>query len=241
MDSAQYGLKLNEFFSFTHAHLAEAGILTRRGGVLYSELHTLAPGRFYFLGFNPGGPADDPSALTIEEDIEKLREDRLRNRYLHESWGQHDTPGDAPFQKRMRSLAFLLGVQLQNVCASNLIFCKSRKANDIAFPLYANKCWPVHERILDIVSPQYIVTIGNHEQRSAYSFLKTRFNIFDGNATSPVQTARSGHRRYTLKVFRVQYNGRLLKVIGLPHFSYYSLTAPGPQEEVRKFIADYVN
>lgn len=232
---------LDDFFRFARQHLAAVGLMNKRGGLLYSGLHTLAPGAYYLLGFNPGGAEHDPSAPTIEQDIETLRANMRRNAYVEECWGPHKKPGDAPFQRRVQTLAQLLGVQLQDICASNLIFCKSSRSSDVPYPQYADKCWPVHERILEIVSPQCIVTIGNSERWSAYSYLKALLLKTDKNETMLVQIASSGHGRYSLKAFKARYNGRSFMVIGLPHLSYYSLTASGSREKVRIFITDITN
>lgn len=226
----------DEFFEKAHRLLDEAQLSNLPGRVLYSGLHTLTVGQLYILGFNPGGDPDDPLATTLSADLETLRSGKRDNAYISEDWGS--AAGEAPFQKRIRWLATLFDTRIEDVCGSNLIFCKSKTSWDVPYPDYAAKCWPVHELILDVVTPRFVVAIGNGEKRSAFSYLRSKISApIDNQDDQGVQTISSGHPRFQLKAFRGTYNGRPLVVIGLPHLSYYPLTSPLMANCVENFVA----
>jgi|SRR5579863_5064275 len=221
---------LTSFFAAAAQILRDPGFSGIRGGILYSGLCTLKQGPGYLLGFNPGGDADDPMAPTLEQDLECLARDGRVNAYLDEEWGSH-AKGNAPFQKRVQALAQLLGYELRDLCASNLIFMKSSRAHMRPYPGDAKLCWPVHRLILDIVQPKVIVCIGN-SSRSAYGFLKSGLvpEIVDCKEL-PFGTA--GYGNWHLKAFSCTLQNRRSLVIGLPHFSYYPLDR-APYHELAK-------
>ena len=46
--------------------LVETGLQRKSGNIIYSGYETLSPGKYYFLGMNPGGHIDDKNP---EEDL----------------------------------------------------------------------------------------------------------------------------------------------------------------------------
>lgn len=187
-------------------------ILGEPGGILYSSHETLKPGSVYLLGFNPGGSNGEP----LDKSVQSLLT-YSGNAYIDESWSNglgSLAPGEAPLQRRIRWLLSQLGLDTASVCASNLIFVQSKAASDINFKL-AEKCWPVHEAILEIVQPKMIITFGNSDY-SAYGYLKAKF---DGKEDCCIC---AGHGDWKLKGFNTRINGRTVYVAGLPHLSRYS-------------------
>ena len=187
-----------------------ANLLDEPGGILYSSHETLKPNDVYLLGFNPGGINGEPLSKSINMLLKNTS-----NAYLDESWengiGSWEK-GEAPLQKRICWLLETLGFNPRNVCASNLIFLQSRKANDISFSL-AKQCWPVHEAILEIINPKLIITFGNSNV-SPYNFLRSMYNGIE-------ETISSGHGNWKVKGFSTTINNKEVYIAGLPHLSRY--------------------
>src|SRR5436853_100374 len=133
-------------------HLAP--ILDSSGRILYSAADTLRPGSIYLLGLNPGG---DPSKHeTVRYALDTLPS-RVKNAYLDEVWERQRRPGQAPLQRRIQWLAHQLGINLKKICATNLIFVRSRDGAGSGYPELADVCWPVHMAILRLVQPRLII------------------------------------------------------------------------------------
>ncbi|MHB9118962.1 MAG: uracil-DNA glycosylase family protein [Burkholderiales bacterium] len=201
-----------EFIKDIELLLGNANVLSRSGSVLYSASHTLTKGDVYILGLNPGG-IDGPS---ISEDLAALP-NKTQNSYLDESWGNRiDADGQAPLQRRIKGLVDAIGVDLRNICASNLIFMQSQNAKGIEYPKDADICWPIHEKILDIVQPKLIIAFGN-SSISPYDYLFHKFNM-DGHEN----IIESGHGSWKCRGFGAVIANRKSYVAGLPHLSRYS-------------------
>lgn len=173
------------------------------GGILYSSVETLKEGKFYFLGVNPGGIGSEP-----------LHFDPLyrENAYLDEVWDNGNgtyEKGKAPLQRRVQNLFHALGIDLREVCASNLIF---RQSQDIQlledFYADADACFPIHQYIIEeIVKPQFIISMGRDvidyfTNKQNYSF----YDEFDsGHSTWKIRIAKKGDITH----------------INVPHMSYY--------------------
>jgi len=186
-------------------------VLGESGSILYSSHETLIAGDVYVLGFNPGGDGGNPVELSIDSMLTNTT-----NAYLDESWKNHNGTWDngaAPLQKRIQWLLEGIGLNPRNVCASNLIFLQSRAAQGINYSL-AEKCWPVHEAILNIVKPKLIIAFGNSSV-SPYGYLHSMLG-------GKEERFPSGHGNWSVKGFTCQINDRAVYVAGLPHLSRYS-------------------
>ena len=197
--------------------------LNKFGSILYSSHETLKSGDVYLLGFNPGGAGGN----SVEQSINSMLTN-TDNSYLDECWENRNgvwANGEAPLQKRIQWILESLDLNTRDVCASNLIFLKSRGASDISFSL-AKKCWPVHEAILNIIKPKLIIAFGNSEV-SPYGFLHT---MLGGDE----EYFPSGHGNWSIKGFRCEINGRFIYVAGFPHLSRYS---PIGKKEVIEWLS----
>lgn len=186
------------------------GLLDKSGSILYSSHETLKLGEVYLLAFNPGGSGGNP----LEKNIDSMLFNTT-NSYLDESWENQNGvwgEGEAPLQKRVQWVLENIGLKTRNVCASNLIFLQSRGASDISYSL-AEKCWPVHEAILNIVRLKLIITFGNSNV-SPYGFMHSMFN-------GKEEHFPSGHGDWSLKGFNYQIGGRSVYIAGVPHLSRY--------------------
>ncbi len=186
-------------------------IIDRSGSILYSAQSTLRPGRLYLLGLNPGGDPTKHKHRTISEDLDQLPR-RRRNAYIHESWEHQRQPGGAPLQRRVQWLLGKLGQDVEDVCAANLIFARSKDASGSEYPKLAHLCWPVHLAILEIVRPRLIIAYGNSNV-SPYAYLRSQF----GGLSE--QVFDSGHGTWKCRVFRTAGQW----VVGLPHLSRYAI------------------
>lgn len=187
------------------------GILNESGTILYSSCATLARGRYYFLGLNPGGVADGTN--TIRESLDNLMS-LTRNAYLCEDWcgrqGCEEHIGKHPLQQNYRALFDALGPDLESICSTNLIFKRSRREKDAGGWNAAELCWPVHEEILKIIRPQAIIAFG----KLPFDFIHDKM---DGDKP---QRNPSGWGNWEWRC-SVLKDGE--KLIGLPHLSIYDL------------------
>jgi uracil-DNA glycosylase len=189
-------------------------LLTKPGAVLYSSAATLRPGRFYFLGVNPGGAND----TTLDASLSKLPGLTI-NAYTDEDWSTQASAerrrrtwvkGGHMLQKNAQLLFQTLGTPVQHVCASNLMFPQT-PTEDRCEKAWADQCWPVHELIMNIVRPQVVITFGSR----AYDYVTARRGALKEHETS----IGSGHGKWRCR--STQSDG--LTIIGLPHLSRYSL------------------
>lgn len=185
-------------------------ILRKSGSILYSAPGTLKKGDYYFLGLNPGGSEKDIKD-TIEDSLNGLQEESSSNDYLDQKWGTEDRKyevGKHPLQKNALLLFEELGVDLREVCSSNLIFCRSTREGGCDYPRNAHTCWPIHEMIIDIVQPRVIITFG----KKPFEFILEKLNLKESDSFY------SGHGNWSC---RSATGAKTL--IGLPHLSRYSL------------------
>jgi hypothetical protein len=193
-------------FVIEAGHRLPRSILDRSGEFLYSGVQTLRPGPIYLLGLNPGGdPKRHPD--TVRDRLNELPHRRW-NSYLV-GWGGRD-PGTHPLQRSVRWLASELGVTLEDVCASNLIFVRSPDERSSGFPDTAHKCWPVHLAILEVVRPRLVVTFG----KSPYNFLRDELG-----AESEATPFSAGHATWQCRAF----GSGGIQIVGLPHLSVYAI------------------
>lgn len=205
-------MSLSNFIRDVESSLGKAEVLSRSGSILYSAAHTLTKGDIYILGLNPGGN-EGPS---ISQHLAELP-NKTQNSYLDESWGKRvDADGQAPLQRRIKGLVNAVGADLRNICASNLIFMRSPNDKGIKFPKDADTCWPIHEKILDIVQPKLIIAFGN-SLRSPYGYLFNKFNT-DGHEC----IIDSGHGSWKCRSFEAVIGVHKIYVVGFPHLSRYS-------------------
>jgi hypothetical protein len=199
-------------------------ILDESGTILYSSCATLKPGKYYFLGLNPGGT--DADTNTIRKSLGNLGA-FTDCAYLDEDWGGDSrsySKGCHPLQKNFKGLFEALGENSRAVCATNLIFSRSIGEKGAGGTERAKLCWPVHEAILEIVSPVAIITFG----RQPFNFI-----IDELSGTAP-NDFPAGHGKWTWR-YSILKTG--VKLIGLPHLSRYALTShPDVLHQIRGLI-----
>ncbi|MGP8261083.1 MAG: hypothetical protein ACLQM6_14145 [Acidobacteriaceae bacterium] len=208
----------------------DGDLLGREGWVLYSSYTTLSRGDYYFLGVNPAGSEED-HPKTVRYSLEQLvacTKDADKNQYLDISW--YDDPEDKrrrPLQERFRFLfADALGVNPRSVCASNLIFKSSKKAEDAEGYPMAKKCWSFHETIIrEIVKPRVIITHGS----LPFDFISDKLG---GKLLEKPRLCNWAN--WTWRCSRLEQTGQ--KLVGLPHLSIYDIASQSRADIVREIV-----
>lgn len=177
---------------------------------LYSSGATLAPGKYYLLGYNPGGDPD-----FIEQPFHNeigFWENNTTNAYLDEKWRKGESEGQAPYQLNVQALCRAIGVDVRDVCATNWFFVRSLSAAKLK-GCSPEMFFPVHDAIMEIVQPEVVFAVG----LSTYKIVKKFFHFDQVNSFS------SGHGSWSCLVAQRPYGRRIQKLIGFPHFSRYAL------------------
>ena len=191
-------------------------LYNRYGEGLYSSHETLKKGNVYLLGLNPGGDGHTLLGNHIQKMLTKPD-----NAFIDEKWGNKHALGNAPLQKRVKSLLTGINQRVEDVCASNLIFTTSRSSSHDNYNFgFAGTFWPFHQAIIEIVQPKLILTFGNSRLHSPFGFLKSLY--CEEPDKSNFEEIASGHGKWKCYGFKTNINGRETSVIGLPHLSYYS-------------------
>jgi hypothetical protein len=193
-------------------------LLNQSGAVLYSSRDTLRSGDIYFLGTNPGGDPKEMTNETIQSHLDELR-NRCQNAYVHEDWCRG--PGKSPMQVNVKKLIKALSLDIQSICASNLIFKRTTGLGSMSgaeFYELAQKCWAVHRLILQVVKPKAIIAFGIGD-KSAYSYIYRKFTDYLCNQIE----CESHYRNWKCKAHRAWIERMEISVIGVPHLSYYNI------------------
>ncbi len=196
--------------------LHETGLANRPGKLLYSGTEALRPGPVYLLGYNPGGEPDHETASILSHICASTS--ATRNEYLDAAWATRTysfPAGMAPLQRRVHYLLTALGLDVRTVCASNLIFVRSKSAQHLETPRQlAEQCWPVHQLLLAMVRPGSIISFG----KKVWDFVSERACIL-----TSVEYLSSGHGNWTCLFSHISIDGREMRLISLPHLSRYAI------------------
>jgi len=200
---------------------------------LYSAISTLKSGPYYLLGYNPGG---DPSKIStsLKDQIQKCETEET-NAFLDEFWaGSEQHPRYSRYQLNVQALCDAIDIKTRKMCASNLVFVRSIRVADVGkkmedcWPIHSERAadvrkkmedcfWPIHEAVLDIVMPSCIFAIG----QGTYRTVMQRLGFGERN------TFESGHGSWRCRVSAGTYRNKPMKLIGFPHFSWYTLKGRG--------------
>lgn len=152
--------------------------LQRNGQILYSGIDTLRPGDFYFVGFNPAADGTNPRLCEVPLDRQHWSAYTQQCwKHKHEESAVCSDAGRAPHQRRVQGIMAELGLQAEETFAANLIFVESRNTEEIKEEIrngLFETCWQVHQKMLAVVRPKYIVCLGNGESDSAFSFVREK-------------------------------------------------------------------
>jgi hypothetical protein len=220
---------VSRFISEARHELELVQLVCESGKVLYSSVSTLRPGALYLLGLNPGGSPE--RERTIGDSLRDLEQGKDWNDYSHEKWYPFKVAGRHRLQRNVIGLFNALDLDLESVCASNLVFRRSPSKDGIKLPTDADRCWKVHEMIFSIVEPRTILAFGNSEE-STFAYLTTKFPL-----TLPPREGPRPSRSARLWVFEGLRAGQAIKVVGLPHLSW---NAVHKNSEVLNWIREQI-
>lgn len=199
--------------------LKETGLADMPGRLLYSGLGTLSPGRLYLLGHNPGGDPDTESDSPAAHLAKLVGKSPDWNEYIDGVWkpgGRVCAPGDAPMQKRVCHLLTGIGVPVRTICASNVIFVRSRVSSHLDNQAQlAERCWCVHQFILERVRPAGILSIGG---RPVFEFIRNR-----GRLLSRPEKFQAGHGAWVCLAAQIQIGNRSMAIVSVPHLARYAI------------------
>ena len=140
-----------------------SSVLQHKSGIVFYSGRAAFSGRrkLYILGLNPGGDPTKQASNTVEWHTSKvLREKPDKwSEYSDESW-EGKPPGKHGIQPRILHLLKNLELEPGEVPSSNLVFARSRKASDIAWPQLAKVCWPFHGAVIKQLQPRVILCLG---------------------------------------------------------------------------------
>lgn len=205
-------------------------IKKRPGKVFYSGRAAFSGSPpLYLLGLNPGGDPESEQE-TVEQHTRKVFRKTSGNwsAYRDESWNARP-PGQWGMQPRILHLLRRLGLDPGKVPASNLVFVRSRREENLGPELkyLEERCWPFHHAVIAQLKPQVILCLG----KEAAEFVTRKTG-----ATTPVDhLVEANGRRWTSKCFTT---GTGLKVIQVTHPSVAAWTAPAtdPSDLVQRAL-----
>jgi hypothetical protein len=210
-------------------------ILDVPGRFLYSDISTLRPGDYYFLGTSPY--FDQRRNPSLRAEIQEWS-GKCTNAYLDEAWDTWDDHGRTFYvgrhhiQKRVQELFDAIvgdgpDASVRQVCSSHLIFRRSKNEN--AQLADAKDFLPVHQAVLHIVKPACVLVMGTKEG-GAFEKAKKLLR-FDKK-----EEFYSGVQNWRCKVAvaRDKEGPRLL--IGVPHFTMKQFIQRGLGSDALKRI-----
>lgn len=210
----------------------------RSGAVMLSGPATLASGRFYVMGLNPGGnPAKLPATIRenfaspdgascyTDECWNKRCDDNANCEHLDN--GLLRPEARVRHQRNMIAMAEMLGhATPATLPSANAIFGRSeslamlKKQSGTDAGTWWRGCWPVHQALLDVVRPAAIITLGYGMNTSAFGYLH---QLAEAATIEKIGVSRRDGKTFTC---RLDLGASKLetRIIGVPHPSYF---APG--------------
>ena len=218
-----------------HELLSKTGLQRKSGNIIYSGYETLSPGKYYFLGMNPGGHIDDrnPEEDQIINKLIKKKDYPEENEYFDGIWGNERLPGVHHHQLNIQSFFECLEIDLRTVLSTNL--CFQRSPGKSKYPggtkqmdADIEKFWPIHEYMLSVVQPKVIICNG----ADARDFFKKKIKPTNIETKELPEKWRGLYQKCTYFAGNLYLKSALkdlgrVKVIATPHltnwpnFDYY--------------------
>ncbi len=197
-------------------YLTLSKLLNTPGSGIYSHYRTLSKGRYYLLGTNPGGTPDTSHKKSIGY---HLHHTGTTNNLLEDP--EWETGAGNRMREKIKTLFLSIHQQLENICASNLIWECSNNLDNInnrEFNQLAKQYWPVHQAIIQTVNPDILIVFGSGNGKSPYSYLKQLINPI--NQLPDIQ---NGTTTSYFKGFTGWLEGRHRGIIAIPHPSKFNV------------------
>ena len=158
------------------------------------------------------------SALFFKVEHFSQKTDRF-NEYCDGEWapgGNKKPRGGAILQRRAQYLFGSLVGNPRHVCAANLVFVRSRNLKGLSesFHNLADKCWPFHMKLFEIVDPEVVILMGNE----SFEFIFSK--LLD---PSDITFVPSGHHNWMCRAVTGKLEGKRRQIVCVPHLSYYAI------------------
>ena len=222
LKSKEFGIA--KFIELAHSQLSL--IENDYGEVIYSSKEIFTKGKYYFLGLNPGGEG----YIKIAEHLNKYCGREI------DQWSKDDINTPPLLKKRAEKLFNILGHNLCDVFCTNLIFKTTKGASSLNYGL-AGLCWGVHLLALSIVQPDIIITCGNDNKESAFSFILDLYSDRNCDPDKKLfeEYTISEPLKLSIKFSKIHIQDRPTLLIGLPHLSRFNyLNDTVFQEKIRE-------
>lgn len=123
----------------------------------------------------------------------------------------------------MIAVSSYIGKEPWELVTVNAVFGRSTRIGsllaetDISLPDWWNACWPVHSKILSIVRPRVILTLGYGDKTSAFGLLRRQAGW---PRTTDAGLGRKDGRKFQTSI-RLEDGTQISPtVVGIPHPSY---------------------
>ena len=213
------------------AALIPPSLHAESGKVFYSGRAAFAqPSQLYVLGANPGGdPINYPTETVGNHTRQVLAElpDHW-SAYRDEIW-EDALPGTHGMAPRVLHLFRQLNLQPDLVPASNLIFVRSRREEQIKErkAALAELCWAFHANVIELLRPKVILCLGN----TAGEYVRRKL----GARQLVAQFIEQNDRHWKNKAF-VGPSGIRVVVATHPSVADWSAPATDPSALVREAL-----
>lgn len=132
-------------------------------------------GDYLIIGLNPGGDPIGDHESTILSSLSAFQDEDF-NAYLHQDWNNGKKH---KLQENLKKIAPALGVKLEDICATNLIYSRSKNEREIKDWKNLPKYLKVFDRILGVVKPKTIISFGKDTYLEIRKHLSKNFEIED--------------------------------------------------------------
>ena len=185
--------------------------MDKPGRVFYSGRRAFEyPSDMYILGLNSSGNPDQEDE-TVESHIERIvkRESGDWSRYCE---------GGKPFHCRVLHLFEILGRDVKQIPASNVVFLRSEREEKLGkgqIQQLAKLCWPFHQAVIENLKVRVVVCLG----KTSEDVVRKQLNI---NAPPVDCFVEGNRRRWRSRTYR---NSSGISVVQLTHPSVADWTA----------------
>lgn len=213
------------------AELVPKALLPESGKVFYSGRAAFScPRSIYILGANPGGDPRDHQDETVGNHTRKVLEELPDDwsAYRDETW-EGAAPGTYGMAPRVLHLFGKLGLAPELVPASNLVFVRSRREEQIKDrqAALADQCWPFHARVIAAIRPRVVLCMG----ATAGEYVRRRLLA----NTRLGQFVEQNNRRWTSSLF-AGADGIRVVVATHPSVADWSALATDPSALVQEAL-----
>lgn len=208
--------------------------LKRPGDIFQCKTTAYRPGRYYVMGFNPGGKGD--TGVCLQSTLEQLHA-------INDKEAKHPLFGTRVFGN-LKKLACMLRAhdpQESDAWEDDLFITnlfpdasggvgewKSRNRHRPASD-YVSAVWPLHQQMLSVVRPSYVIAFGQGPQDSTFRYLWNQLKAtaaqktWDATMDPRTKALDPTIKSFTVSELQVQ-SGSLKNVtfIGIWHLSYHA-------------------